>query len=113
VVIVGVVAALGMAVPAFAGQDIAWTWNSGDHDSQAKFESSYDNFYAYEYAGTNYMDYAGGDRSGLRWYIPGDADRTKKTLYENFREGSSVRLNICQNHENFPDDCSGWKSGVA
>lgn len=111
-VIVAVMAVLG-AAPAVAGQDIDWTWNSGDHDSKVKFFSAYDNFHAYEYAGTNYMDYYGGSRSGLRWGIPGGADRAEHTLNENFAEGTAVGLNICQQHTAFPDDCSGWKHGVA
>lgn len=108
-----VVTALSMTGPASAGQDINWTWNSGDMDSKAKFFSAYDNFHAYEYHGTNYIDYYGGSRSGLRWFIPGDHDGQERTLNENFAEGTAVGMNVCQQHTAFPDDCSGWRTGVA
>jgi hypothetical protein len=111
--LVAFLAALVVAVPAFAGQDIPWTWNSNDFDSKAKFFSAYDNFHAYEYHGTNYIDYYGGSRSGLRWFIPGSDDGAEHTLNENFAEGTAVGMNVCQQHTAFPDDCSGWKTGVS
>ena len=108
----GLVAALGVAGPSVAQQDIPYTWNSNDNDSKARFESEGEHFYAYEYRGSNYVDYRWGSNSTQRWSIPGNEDKSRKDLNLTMSEGLGVWMKVCQNKENFPDDCSDPEYGV-
>lgn len=111
-VVIGAIAALGVAAPASA--DIAWTWNNNDdRDSKAKFVSYGEHVYAYEYEGTDYVDYAYGPNEGLRWYIPGKEDKTQKDLNLDIKEGLVFQMEVCEDKNLAPDDCSDWKSSYS
>lgn len=103
---------LGWAAPATAGTNIAWTWNSSDKDSQARFASNGDDYFAKEFAGTNFVDWSGSAGDG-RWYIPGAADGAERKLDLDFAEGTTATLQVCQQKTGWPNDCSSVRSGVA
>jgi hypothetical protein len=106
------VSVLGGAAPALASQDIPWTWNSGDHDSQATFQAYGEHIYAYEYNGNNYVDYTFPGVSS-RWFITGNDTKTRQDLNLSIAEGKSVSMKVCQDHTAFPDDCSATRYGVS
>ncbi len=96
------------AAPAAAQQDIPWTWNSNDHDVRGRFEATGEKVLAREYHGRTYIDY----QRSSRWWIPGSHTGAMKTLNLSYPEGKAFKFNVCQHHENFPDDCSGWRYGA-
>lgn len=104
----------GVAAPAFAQTDIGWTWNNdSDQDAKARFESEGEHIYAFEYEGSDYVDYEYGNNTGLRWHIPGSEDKSRKDLNLTIAEGVVVKLQVCEAKTAAPDDCSIWKKGVA
>jgi hypothetical protein len=105
-------AIVGISAPAMASQDIGWTWNSGDHDAEARFEATGEHYYAVEVNGNDYVDWSGSSGSG-RWWIPGSETNTQKDLNLSFAENTAVTLQVCEEHTAFPDDCSSTKTGVA
>ena len=96
-----------------AGTDIGWTWNSTDRDVRGKFVSSGDDFKAEEHNGNGYLDWSASGHGSGRWFVPGSATGTEKTLDMNFTEGKVVTLKVCEEKGNWPDDCSAQKNGVA
>ncbi len=111
---IGGVAVLGVAAPAIAETDIPYTWNnSSDQDAKAKFESTGEHIYAYEYEGNDYVDYSYGSNTGLRWYIPGSEDKSRHDNDLSISEGVVFKMQVCEDKNLAPDDCSSWKSGVA
>jgi len=109
-VTVSFLAVAAVAAPAAASQDIAWTWNSGDHDAKANFASYGEVYHAVGYEPDTYVDWTGPGVSG-RWNLKNDS--TQHSLNFDWVEGKSVSLNVCQQHNLFPDDCSGKKYGVS
>lgn len=111
---IGAVSVLGVAAPAIAQTDIPYTWNnSSDQDAKGKFESYGEHVYAYEYEGNDYIDYSFGSNTGLRWYIPGSEDKNRHDLNLEINEGVVFKMQVCEDKNLAPDDCSSWKSGVA
>lgn len=111
---IGGIAVLGLAAPAIAQQDIAYTWNNNsDQDAKAKFESEGEHIYAYEYEGNDYVDYSYGSNSGLRWYIPGSEDKSRKDNNLEIAEGVVFKMQVCEEKWASPDDCSTWRSGIS
>lgn len=104
---------LGVTSSALAHERIGYTWNSDDHDVKAKFIPKGDNFYAKEYHGTTYVDYSYADQYGLTWWVQGSHDGKRHMRNESMPEGKSVAMNVCQHHNAWPSDCSGWKYGVS
>lgn len=109
----GAAVLVSLAGPAFASQDIGWTWNSGDHDVQAHFQALGEHVYGYEYNGNTYVDWNTAATGSSRWYLPGSDDRKKHDLNLDLAENKTFGMNVCQYHTAFPDDCSGWKYGVS
>lgn len=107
---VALLATIGFASPSYAGSDIPWTWNSGDHDSKGKFKSYGDDFKGRGYHGTNYIDWSSTGYGYNRWWI---YQGSTQTLNLNFPEGNWVGMEVCQENVGWPDDCSAWKSGRA
>lgn len=107
-----VVAAMSVVGPSAAQQDIPWFWNSGDEDARGKFESTGEHFYGQDHAGKGYIDWSASGYGSSRWYIPG-ASGTTYDLDQNFVEGRIVTMKVCQQHDQFPDDCEGPKNGVS
>lgn len=105
-------AIFGISAPAMAESDINWTWNSDDHDARARFAAEGEHFYGQELDGSTYVHWAAGSQVS-NWWIPGDEDGNLWSLNEGFAEGTKVTMRVCQYHDNYPDDCSGTKSGVA
>ncbi len=104
---------IGDVEPSFA-TDIAWTWNNErDKDAKARFEDADEHIYAYEYEGNDYVDYAYGGNTGLRWYISGSEDKSQKDLNLSISEGLTFSMQVCEEKTGVPDDCSDWRSGKA
>ena len=77
------------------------------------FQASGEHILAYEYRNTSYVDWTHPDTGQSRWWIPGDGDGKKKDNNLDLAEGKIFKQNVCQYHTAYPDDCSGWKSGVS
>ena len=108
--IISFLAVASIAAPATASQDIPWTWNSGDQDAKANFTAFGEVYHGVGYEPDTYVDWTGPSGSG-RWNLPNDA--TQHSLNFDWAEGKSVSLNVCQQHNLYPDDCSGKKYGVS
>ena len=106
------VAAMSVVGPSVAQQNIPWTWNSGDEDARARFESTGEIFYGQDHAGNGYVDWSASGYGSSRWEIPGNSGSTYD-LNQSFVEGRSVSMQVCQRHDQFPDDCSSTKYGVS
>jgi len=63
-----------------------------------------------EYRGDTFLDWTGPNGSG-RWNIPSGTGPF--TLNFSMTENRAVTMNVCQKKTGWPDDCSGWKSGVS
>jgi hypothetical protein len=103
-------AAVSVAGPAVASQDIPWTWNSGDHDAEANFKALGEEYHGKGYEPDSYMNWTGPSGSG-RWNLGQNGNL--QTLNMSWAEGKTVSLNVCQQHNLYPDDCSGKKYGVS
>lgn len=105
--------ALVGAPAAQAGEDIPWTWNSEDHDVEARFASFGEWLYAKEYNDPGYVDWYHGDSGSHRWWVPGDGNGNRQENNLSLSEGKTFAMKVCQHHTAWPDDCSGWKYGVS
>lgn len=101
-------AVAGIAAPAAASQDIPWTWNSEDQDARARFQAEGEVFYGQGYEPDSYVDWQGPSGSG-RWNL--GEDGLLEDLNFDWPEDRAVGLNVCQQHNLYPDDCSGWRAG--
>lgn len=107
------VAVVGPASASVAGQNIGWTWNSGDRDVRSQFVADGDNFKAQEYHGNGYVDWSSAVNGSGRWFVPGSATEATKTLNLELTEGRTVSMKVCEEKGGLPDDCSSTKSGVS
>ena len=108
----GTAVLLGITAPSFAAsQDIPWIWNSGDHDAEARFESTGEHIYAKEYEGNDYVDYDPPGAGEQRWYIPGSEDGTQKDNNLSYGEDQEFLMQVCETKFAAPDDCSAWVGG--
>ena len=62
------------------------------------------------YEPDSYVDWSGPGSSG-RWNLGQSGNL--QTLNFDWAENKTVTLNVCQQHNAFPDDCSGKKYGVS
>lgn len=106
-------AVVGPASASVAGQDIAWTWNSGDRDVRGQFLSDGDNYRGEEINGNGYINWSASGSGSGRWYVPGAANGSIYTLNLDFAEGRSVSMKVCEEKGGLPDDCSSTKYGVS
>lgn len=58
------IAAATVAAPALASQNIPWTWNSGDHDAEAKFTAYGEVYHGRGYEPDSYVDWTSPGASG-------------------------------------------------
>ncbi|MBF4162423.1 hypothetical protein [Nocardioides acrostichi] len=101
---------ISLSGAAFASQNIAWTWNSGDHDAKANFVAYGEVYHGVGFQPDVYVDWSGPGASG-RWNL-GQSGKTQSLNFD-WPEGKTVTLKVCQQHNAFPDDCSAKKTGVS
>lgn len=93
-----------------ASQNISWTWNSNDYDAKANFIAYGEIFHGVGYEPDSYVDWTGPEGSG-RWHLGRNGNL--QSLNFDWAENKIVGLNVCQQHNVYPDDCSNWKYGVS
>jgi len=103
---------LALASPASAQENIAWFWNSGDRDVQAKFTAEGEIFSAKEVDGDSYLHWSVTGYGATTWNVPGNQLNELKTNNQSFAEGRTVTLKACERWNNLPDDCSS-RTGVS
>lgn len=100
------------APSAWAGTDIGYFYNSGDHDAKANFKSYGEHFTLCKLNNAKvYIDYQNAGQE-KRVYYDGGLD-TCTDINESFSEGSKVRVQVCEEKTLAPDDCSNFREGVA
>ena len=99
---------------AWAGTDIAWFWNSGDHDAKARFRAYGEHIDLCKHNNARvYVQYGVDDGGSVtRTDYDGGID-TCKDIDWSAPDGYRIRLKVCEAKTLAPDDCSGWRYGVA
>ncbi len=112
--VLGGFAAVSFGTPAaWAGTDIAWFYNSGDHDAKARFRAVGEHIDLCKLNKAKvYVDYGVAGGSTTRTYYDGALD-TCKDIDWSASEGVSVKLKVCEVKTLAPDDCSDWRYGTA